>query len=97
MDFETASIDLPDNSVSLMMFFLYKPEILTRQLNSSFRPQRSGEPESRKVVGIAELSPSRELPDSGYQLLYISAMLITWNIYAISCCRISNNLIFTKP
>ena len=32
--------------------FLTRFQLLTRQLNSSFRPQRSGEPESRKSLAI---------------------------------------------
>ena len=35
-------------------------KLLIRQLNSSFRPQRSGEPESRKGLAITGFPPSRE-------------------------------------
>jgi hypothetical protein len=34
--------------------------LLTRQFTTSFRPQRSGEPESSKSYGITGFPPSRE-------------------------------------
>jgi hypothetical protein len=37
-----------------------KFDLLTRQLNASFRPERSVEPESTKGFAITEFPPSQE-------------------------------------
>ena len=51
-------------------------EIISRQLNSSFRPQRSGEPESKKCLAITVFAHSREWQGNRIQLFFTFAYSI---------------------